>query len=316
MPPRSKQPRTQSIDERAPVIRRARFAPHGRLILVDHGLGEVVLTGPDLRRVRTIGRRGRGPGEYSTPVDAVQAETGEIFIIERTPPRLLVFDSLGVHVETVALPIFGGGSVAVDDTAVYVSSPIPWHSLRAEQPVVIRYRRESKELDTLVVAGPTWRGRPPVYNNPLTPILLRVGLDGALYAGFPEAFLIWRIDGPGRHREIVRGCVPEALLKEYREPQRERAWRRTVNFVADFLVLADGRVLVRVGAENEAGLRPLELYGPDGRLQHAWLLGPRMQHAAEAAIDPRDPTRIVTWFVGTGASRLHRVDIPALRPSR
>src|SRR5690606_16062713 len=64
------------IDEDAPVIRQARFTPHGQLIIVDDGLGEVVLMGSDLEPIRTIGRRGRGPGEYSQPADAVQGKDG------------------------------------------------------------------------------------------------------------------------------------------------------------------------------------------------------------------------------------------------
>jgi len=297
------------IDEDAPVIRQARFTPRGQLIIVDDGLGEVVLMGSDLEPIRTIGRRGREPGEYSQPADAVQGNDGTIFVLDRSPARLILFDSLGNRLRAVPLPLVAGGSVAVDDTAAYVSTPILWVALEGPRPSVVRYDLASGELTTLLETGPSWKSRPPMYNNREARTLLRAGRDGRLYLTFPEAYQIWRVEGPGRYTEVVHGCVPDALLEEYREPSRERQWRRTLTFIADFAVLADGRVLVRSGTVDRTNHRPLELFGTDGELERPWLLAPAREHGWHAAIDPLDPTRMVSWPLTTGTTRLHRVEV-------
>src|SRR5690606_37456303 len=70
----------------------------------------------------------------------------------------------------------------------------------------------------------------------------------------------------------------------YREPSRERQWRRTLDFIADCAVLADGRVVVRSGSVDRTNHRPLELFGTDGELERSWLLAPAREHGWHAAI--------------------------------
>lgn len=221
------------IDADAPVIWQARFTPRGLLVIVDAGLEEVVLMGGDLEPIRTVGRRGRGPGACSYPVYAVQGKDGTIFVLDRSPARLLLFDSLGNPLRTVSLPIVVGRSVAVDDTAAYVSAPVLWTVPDFQRALVVRYDLARGELTTLLETGPSWRSRPPTYNSSGALTLVRAGRDGRLYLAFPEAYRIWRIDGPGRYTEVVEGCVPDALLEEYREPWREMQLRRTLDFIAN-----------------------------------------------------------------------------------
>lgn len=153
------------IDADAPVIWQARFTPRGLLVIVDAGLEEVVLMGGDLEPIRTVGRRGRGPGACSYPVYAVQGKDGTIFVLDRSPARLLLFDSLGNPLRTVSLPIVVGRSVAVDDTAAYVSAPVLWTVPDFQRALVVRYDLARGELTTLLETGPSWRSRPPTYNS-------------------------------------------------------------------------------------------------------------------------------------------------------
>jgi hypothetical protein len=85
-------------DEAAAFGRIAALAvdPAGRISVLDQQAQEVRVFGSDGTHIRTIGRKGGGPGEFAG-ADALWAdETGRLWVSDRTARRFSVFDSAGV----------------------------------------------------------------------------------------------------------------------------------------------------------------------------------------------------------------------------
>ncbi len=67
----------------------------GRIIIGDVSEGNVKLFGADGRLIRTIGRKGKGPGEFSAPRYPRFGPQGHIYVADAQDPRIQVFDSTG-----------------------------------------------------------------------------------------------------------------------------------------------------------------------------------------------------------------------------
>jgi len=79
----------------------------GRLLIGDVSNGSVKLFARNGRLLRTIGRKGRGPGEFEAPRLPRFAPGGRIYVADVSLRRVSIFDTAGVFVKAVSLAGLG-----------------------------------------------------------------------------------------------------------------------------------------------------------------------------------------------------------------
>ncbi|MCP4573424.1 MAG: hypothetical protein GY838_13795 [bacterium] len=78
------------------LVNKLLVADDGTLFLLDSRLAHVEVFGPDGVHLRTIGRRGEGPGEFNLPLDMVLMEDGSLAVSEGVPGRIKTLSREGV----------------------------------------------------------------------------------------------------------------------------------------------------------------------------------------------------------------------------
>lgn len=76
----------------------------GRLWVLDSQASELRVFGRSGDHVRTVGREGSGPGEFTRPVRADVGPEGRIWVMDPQNGRLSVFDSAGTYIEGIQAP--------------------------------------------------------------------------------------------------------------------------------------------------------------------------------------------------------------------
>jgi hypothetical protein len=81
----------------APIVRLSGIDrnPAGQIVIGDVSEGNVKLFAPDGSLIRVIGRKGRGPGEFTAPRYPRFGPGGRIYVADAQDPRIQVFDSVG-----------------------------------------------------------------------------------------------------------------------------------------------------------------------------------------------------------------------------
>ncbi len=79
-----------------------RSSPSGALFVLDRREAQVLVLDTLGRLMRTIGRRGSGPGELTGPALSMQLQDSLLFISDLSARRLVVFRGDGSHVRTVS----------------------------------------------------------------------------------------------------------------------------------------------------------------------------------------------------------------------
>jgi hypothetical protein len=87
------------------------FDAQDNLFVLDRGNHRITVFDARGRYVRTIGRRGEGPGEFTAPVAMSVADDGSIVVADLARASLSVFDAAGNY-RSVALPPDGGRPAA------------------------------------------------------------------------------------------------------------------------------------------------------------------------------------------------------------
>jgi hypothetical protein len=169
----------------------------GRIWVYDGQVEELRVFDAGGSHVRTIGRRGGGPGEFAQAVRIDLAPDGNVWVMDPSNNRISVFDTAGNYLEAKRA---GGGFVILpwpggfDATERYYA-PVP-------QPgegfsfAIVRYDTALTPIDTLQV--------------PRTPIEGR-GFEhrtngGALIAGIPfSAGFMWRLSPGGTMWGMLTG---------------------------------------------------------------------------------------------------------------
>lgn len=83
--------------------------PLGRIYVLDHHALEVRVFSAQGKHVRTMGRKGAGPGEFANPTGMTWDRAGRLWIADPGNGRYAVFDTSGSFVRTVQRPISGWG---------------------------------------------------------------------------------------------------------------------------------------------------------------------------------------------------------------
>lgn len=81
----------------------------GNIYLLDGQLSEIQVFAPDGEWLRTIGRRGEGPGEFQNAADMYWGPRGEIGVVQAWPGKIVTITPEGHPGSTFALPFRDGG---------------------------------------------------------------------------------------------------------------------------------------------------------------------------------------------------------------
>jgi hypothetical protein len=86
--------------------------PQGRVYVADAGAEHIKVFGPDGRFIRTIGRKGQGPGEFQGP-EFVEVGGGRIFVWESMNRRTSILDAGGAFITSTPSRPFMTGAFGV-----------------------------------------------------------------------------------------------------------------------------------------------------------------------------------------------------------
>jgi hypothetical protein len=261
----------------------------GRFYVLNFGDRRLQVFDSAGRFIRNVGRKGKGPGEFTSPMSAVPVGADGLFVLEAVPARLMRFRrSTGEFVGNVPIEVkqmapmrmvlAPNGRVAVelrtllnDPTKIVSASTVAWVDTATGevQPVV--------QLDSLTRVRTSVRGprgtRSTVMDPPFAPrpVWAPDGRDGVLYGDGSE-FAVYRA-APGaapalafrgqggaaavtaKDRERVLSSPRGKLLEDYEFPQRKP-------FFSGLGVDAQGMVWVQ--RPGESGTESWEVRAPDG----------------------------------------------------
>ena len=85
----------------------------GHIYVLDWGDVDIKVFAPDGRRLRTVGRKGQGPGEFDIPAYFVLSADGRIFLLSGRQNQIIVLSDTGTYVSSFRLDGFCHG-LAVD----------------------------------------------------------------------------------------------------------------------------------------------------------------------------------------------------------
>lgn len=85
----------------------------GNIYVLDWGDVDIKVFAPDGRRLRTVGRKGQGPGEFDIPAYFVLSADGRIFLLSGRQNQIIVLSDTGTYVSSFRLDGFCHG-LAVD----------------------------------------------------------------------------------------------------------------------------------------------------------------------------------------------------------
>jgi hypothetical protein len=192
------------------------IGPHGLLYALDGQAQEIRVFSRDGRFVRTIGRRGSGPGELQGALGFSWDPAGRLWVIDAGNGRYSVFDSTGAFLESHSRPLgvvhpwLGGFDSAGD---LYDVSP----GVTARRWPRFTYYRLAPPYDSLE------RLPPLVYPHPLQPVpraafdlvprlTFAFGASGHLWFGATDAYRIYERTPVGDTTRIVELSRPPSPL--------------------------------------------------------------------------------------------------------
>jgi len=184
----------------------------GRVWVLEGQASELRVFGPDGVHLRTIGRSGEGPGEFTQPARVDISPDGEIWVMDPLNGRISAFNTLGVLLGTRP---FGGGFVTV-----------PWRGGFDNQG---RYR------SPIVRFEPSFQIRIALLDDSLTVI------DSIVPPEDPRERNVWRIEADGQTR--VMAGVPFQGRLVWRLSNASTVWALLTDEYRLFELTAEGDTL-------------------------------------------------------------------------
>lgn len=302
--------------ERIGSIMAAQVAPDGSVYVVDDAAARILSYDAEGRHRWTVGRRGRGPGEFRIPYRIAVRRDGSVFIFDMGTSEVTVLSSAGTFVDRYRLPfplMQVDNLVALDDelliagtTADPTGSGKGIHRFHIERPVL----RYAGSFGLLPVA------RDPMVLQMWGAGAIVPGSTGSIWYTRRLPYEVYRFDMSGRQRAVIRppfrarGTPDDAIAIE-------RSRRNTTFTNTDVIVevpgpaweLPGGLLLVsRISREQ----RVWDVFSIAGRYRGAF---PLPQHWESIA--GYDHQRRVLWVTGTldGSPVLYRVPV-VITPTR
>lgn len=248
---------------------RVAFDARENLYVVDPGEARVIVFDRDGGYVRTIGRRGNGPGELMSPLSVVVLADGRVVVHDLGRRGLQVFAADGTYLESIAYDFADGlpgrdiRSVPAGIVAELRRLPFPTsspeHHASPARPVAVRPLTPDGEWKTLIEAAD---GESPVVRSGggasgTMRMAMTIGgsrafsprfawdvlPDGALVAGWEAEYRLRLADPAGRVTAILER--PTVVPREVTEADRQ-AYRKMLE--------EDGGVVVGGGGGARAAM--------------------------------------------------------------
>ncbi len=213
--------RIGSAEEEGPElfgeIRDVEVDAAGRIYVADAQANEVRLFGPDGRHVRTIGRKGGGPGEFQNVGGLMLDPRGRLWVVDQNLGRFSVFDTAGTYVTShrrstgMTYYTWPGGMDA--SGRVYDMDVVSGQDVLGGRYGLVRLDGAMQVADTFRMpkhqpesfdyqsANGQVRMRASV---PFVPVLVwSLGRDGNVWVGLSDRYRIARIDARGDTQRVV-----------------------------------------------------------------------------------------------------------------
>jgi hypothetical protein len=237
--------------------------PQGRFIIADRSDKDIKVYGPDGKRALTVGRPGRGPGEFLSLLTA-QSYRDSILAWDVVPGRVSIFRADGRYARSFPLPRTapqGFWVRAVDDSLLLIISPIPGG--RSELLALVR--PDGSVLSTF------FDQEAHVGHDPA--ILQTVGLiadaaHGVVFAALSGGDSIWAFDYHGRQLGVgpadpAQPIIPTRVLIARNHGSARKADGTTVTHgnrsVTGIVALDSGSVALHVTRyDAKRGVDPLD----------------------------------------------------------
>lgn len=100
----------------------------GNIYVLDWGDVDIKVFAPDGRRLRTVGRKGQGPGEFDTPAYFVLSADDRIFLLSGRQNQIIVLSDTGTYLSSFRLDGFCHGLAVDGQNRIYYTrflSPEP-----------------------------------------------------------------------------------------------------------------------------------------------------------------------------------------------
>ena len=229
------------------------FDADGNLFVLDGGNQRVVVLGPDGGHLRTIGRRGGGPGEFLSPAAMAVTAGGELVVYDRGRRAYSVFEADGTFRENLPTDIVRDGGMpgtnlqahpsngfAVDFISMDVDTgdpatsrqdgghiPIQWRSLEPGAAAQEIFRVDRIGPRPSMVARPGEMsvqigGRMPAFTPTLNWGVLPSG--GAAYFQTTE-YAVTVVGPTGEVERVLRRPIePREVTGRDQDDERDRRW--------------------------------------------------------------------------------------------
>lgn len=205
----------------------------GSVAILDFGRQEVRVFTANGTPIRTLGRKGRGPGEFELANGIAALGDGGLVVFDPVNARLTLFDAGGRFVRVVPFSGFGyyfrWDGVVLPDGRTADISMVPSKQANDTKAGIVRRSLTANKSDTLPLPACP---EPPKYEPyifkggsagvPNAPSVRRtIDPRGAIWCAASNAYEIWRIPfGATAPNRIVRG---RATAEPFTDAEQEEA---------------------------------------------------------------------------------------------
>lgn len=185
-------------------IMAARVAPDGGVYVLDHVNARIVAFDAEGARRWSVGRRGRGPGEFQTPYRVDVRRDGTVFVFDIGTSEVTALAPEGRVIDRYRLPfphVQADNLVALDgELLVSGTTADPTGSGRG----IHRFRITRPELQYVSSFGPLPVARDPMVLQMWGAGSIVRGSTGSIWYTRRLPYEVYRFDPSGRQRAVIR----------------------------------------------------------------------------------------------------------------